>query len=116
MGLLGVENLTTIFETNRDSFSYLTRGPGAGCRWFGFAGLTLSASFPEILWLRSLKVDVLASGSSFKAGKRRSSRDSYTHSFDKHVSRGSQFARHGCRHRAMVVNKTEKISVPLGAS
>lgn len=90
MGLLGVENLTTVFETNRDSFSYLTRGPRAGCLWFAFAGLTLSAGFPEMLRLRSLEVGARASAinSSFKAGKRRSSRDSYTHSFDKHVSTG----------------------------
>lgn len=77
MGLLGVENLTTVFETNRDSFSYLTRGPRAGCRWFAFAGLTLSPGSPEMLWLRSLKVDAVASAinSSFKAGNRRSSRE-----------------------------------------
>lgn len=55
MGLLGVENLTTVFKTNRDSFSYLTRGPRAGCLWFAFAGLTLSAGFPEMLRLRSLR-------------------------------------------------------------
>lgn len=41
-------------------------------------------NFPEILLLRGFKVAAIASVfiSSFKAGKRRNSRDSCTHSFD----------------------------------
>lgn len=35
MGLLGVENLTTVSKTNRDLFSYLTTGPELGVAGLG---------------------------------------------------------------------------------
>ena len=80
MGLSGAGELTAVAQANRDLFIFsLIRGPELGIAWWLS---NVWASFSAILLLLGLKMTATASAinSSFKARKKRSSRDSCTHS------------------------------------